>query len=165
MIGRNKALPLILLTAAALAGCAAPTATIDLMTVARKGIAYSQEAQSQQHAEILRRMADQAAALDAAFDADVRLVAAGQVKDAQGRPVELSPEWVISARKGYVAARGLLEKQMRSQELANAKQQENLVAADEALEMACQLIVQRWNVGQRVKQQLLKMQRRLVNER
>jgi len=164
MIVRYRTLPLISLVAFSLAGCAAPSATLDLITVARKGIASARESQAAQHAEIIERLKAQTAALDSAFDADVRLAAAGQITKPDGRPVELSVDWIISARKGYVAARDLLAEQIRSAEVAHVARQDNLKAADEALEMASQLTVQQWNIAERIKQHLMAVQRRLVHE-
>jgi hypothetical protein len=143
------------------AGCAAPPATLDLISVAREAVAQAKaDAKSRQAADSAQMQA-QAAALDAAFDADVRLVAAGQLPDADGRPVELSAEWVISARKGYSAARALSEQNARSADAASRVALDNLDAADEALRMAADLVVANWNVSQRVKQYLMDAQRGL----
>jgi len=144
-------------------GCAAPGATLDLITVARKGLAMSRQAQADRHAEIVRRLQAGIAELDGAFDNDVRLVAAGQIKSPDGQPAGLTPEWVISARKGYSAARDLVAEDIRAAEQAGAADEDNLKAADEALEMASQLVVQQWSIGERLKQQLIDAQRRLVN--
>jgi len=163
MIERGRLLVVLSLCMAS-AGCAAPRATLELITAARKGIHSARQDAIDRHDEAIKRLEAQVAALDAAFDADVRLVAAGQVADADGEPVELTAEWIISARKGYAAARGLLAEQMRSAEAARAAGLDNLDAADESLEMASQLIVSRWNVAERVKQHLLSLQRRLANE-
>ena len=165
MNDRNRAVALLLLVGLVPPGCSAPAAAVDLITIARRGIASSQKGHEQQHGEIVRRLSVQAAALDSGFDADVRLAAAGQLKTAKGEPVELSPEWIVSARKGYIAARDLLAEQIRLGELAHAKQQDNLKIADESLEMATQLIVQQWNVAERIKHHVLNIQRSLVNDR
>jgi len=164
MIVAYRTLLLILPMAFSLVGCAAPTATLELITVARKGILSAQESQAAQHAEIVERLKAQTAALDSAFDADVRLAAAGQIAKPDGRPVELTVDWIISARKGYVAARDLLSEQIRSAEAAHVAGQDNLKAADEALEMASQLTVQQWNIAERIKQHLIAVQRRLVHD-
>ncbi len=148
---------------AMLTGCSAPTATLDLITVARKGLTLAKQAQIDQHTELANRLESQTASLDTAFDADVRLVAAGQIKNSDGKPVALTPEWVISARKGYAAARDLLAKQARSAEAAHATRLDNLNAADEALDMATQLIVQQWAITNRIRQELINVQRRLIN--
>jgi hypothetical protein len=139
-------------------GCAAPPATLDLLSVARKAVAQAKvEAESRQAADAARTQA-QAAALDAAFDADVRLAAAGGLTDAEGKPVALTAEWVISAQKGYSAARDLLDQNMRSTAAAHQTAIDNLDAADEAMEMASELIVANWNVSQRIKQYLMNVQ-------
>lgn len=146
-----------------LGGCAAPPATMDLITVARKGLAMAKEAQASQHAEIVRHLESQSAAMDQAFDADVRLAATGQIKTADGQAVAFSPEWVIAARKGYAAARDTLRRELCDAQTANAARTDNLKAADEALDMASQLIVQQYSISEQVKLQLINVQRSLRN--
>ena len=158
----SKILP-ILLVVILLAGCSAPSATLDLITVARKGITSAQEAEQANHALLVQRLEAQKSSLDVAFDADVRLAAAGQIKDNAGRPVALTPEWVISARKGYAAARDLTDKQIRSAQTAHATRMDNLRAADESLDMASQLILRQWSVSEKIRQHLINLQRRLTH--
>jgi hypothetical protein len=69
--------------------------------------------------------------------------------------VAFTPQWVISERRGYTAARDELGEQIRSAEAVHAVRQDNLTAADEALDMASQLIVAQWNIAQRLKAALL----------
>ncbi len=145
-----------------LSGCTAPASTLQLITVARKAISGAREGQIAQHDEIVRNLHAQANALDHAFDNDVRLVAAGQIKDAQGKSLTLTGEWVISARKGYTAARGLIAEQVRSAEAAHAKRLDNLKAADESLEMASELVIRQLNVTERIRQHLLSVQQAIV---
>ncbi len=164
MIVRDKMLGSVVVSLVFLSGCSAPTATLDLLTVARKGISSAADEEAHQHREIVKRLAAQMAALDSAFDADVRLVGAGQIRTGEGTPVELSPEWVISARKGYIAARDLLNEQVQSSQAAHAARRDNLKAADEALEMASELIVRQWNIAERVKQHVLNVQRRIIHD-
>lgn len=156
---------LLVLAAGALTGCAAPSATLDLISVARKGIASAKRESDAAYADNQRRLEAQAASLGAAFDADVKLAAAGKITSADGKAVKLSAEWVISARKGYAAARDLLSKQLYSSRLAHQTAVDNLTASDEALDMACELILSRWNISQQVKMRLLDIQRSLTNER
>ncbi len=111
----------------------------------------------------MKQIEAQQAALDAAFDADVALAAAGGLKDPNGQPVPFSPQWVISARRGYTAARDVLASQVRQADAAHSVHQDNLAAADEALDMASQLIVAQWNIAERLKTQLVAAQRRLTN--
>lgn len=151
--------------AALLTGCSAPQATLDLITAARKGLAVAQEAEAQQHQQVLGQLRANVGSLDAAFDADVRLVVAGGIESLGGEPVTLSAEWVISARKGYAAARDAIADQMSSAESAHLIRQDNLQASDEALEMASQLIVQHSLFGQRVRQALLNAQQELSHGR
>jgi len=145
------------------AGCSAPTATLNLITFARKALVSAQQAQAAQHDELTQHLKKQATALDAAFDNDVRLVAAGQIKGASGEPIELTPEWVVSARKGYAAARDLIADEIRSAESSHAAELDNLKAADEALDMASQLIVRQSAIAEQIKQQLISVQRRLAH--
>jgi len=141
-----------------LGGCAAPTATLDLISVARKGIAIARTDAQTRRVDAASRMASQVAALDAAFDADVRLAEAGSLTDDEGESVELTAEWVISARKGYSAARASLEERIRSVSDAHMAAIDNLDACDEALAMASQMIVANWNVSQHIKQYILEIQ-------
>ncbi len=154
----------IVLALAAPLGCAPPSASLELISVARKGLASAKEAQEAAHAQQARQWQLQAAALDAAFDADVKLAAGGQIVDAQGRPLAMTPAWVISARKGYAAARDLVAQQREAAAADHLVRMDNLAAADEALEMATQLVLQQLNVDTRVRQQLLDAQKRLVSE-
>jgi len=155
----------LLIALALLAGCSTPPATLELLAVARAGLADALEAQRVQHADTLGRLDAQSAALDAAFDADVRLVAAGGVQDADGNPVALTPEWVISTRQGYAAAVGALAEQRRLAEREHAIRADNLAAADEALEMAAELISRQSNMNEDLRQYLLALQRRWIDER
>lgn len=155
----------VFLLAAALApaaGCQSQSASLELITVARRGLAMAQEAEAALHARQVKQLEVQAASLDAAFDADVKLLAAGQVRDAQGKPLSLTPEWVISARKGYAAARDVVGRQARDGDSAHATRVDNLQASDEALEMASQIILQQMALGQTIRQQLLEAQRKLA---
>ena len=165
MVTGTKLLICLVVAACPLAGCSAPSATLDLITVARMGIKSAAEVQTANHAELLRHYDTQAKALDSAFDADVRLVAGGQLADAAGKPVKLTAEWVISARKGYAAASGMIADQKRNAEAAHAVHLDNLNAADEALDMASQLIVQQSSLTQKLKQHLIGIQRRLIDGR
>lgn len=153
--------PLIVAVLAAIVpgGCTAAPATLELITVARRALSEAKDTQAAQHAQLIQQMEAQQAALDAAFDADVTLAAAGGITDAQGQPVTFSPQWVISARRGYIAARDALAEQVRATEAAHAVRQDNLTAADEALDMAAHLIVTQWNIAERLKTVLLAAQR------
>ncbi|MBN1942718.1 MAG: hypothetical protein JW849_05420 [Phycisphaerae bacterium] len=148
---------LVLFLAMLLPGCASPTATVDLIGVAKKSLAATATTQQQSHERLVGQYQAQQAALDAAFDADVRLAAAGQLKNARGEPVELSADWIVSARKGYAVARDLLAEQIRKETETHAVEQDNIAAAVEALQMAEELTVLQWNVSERFKQQFLKL--------
>jgi hypothetical protein len=151
--------------AVAFTGCGGPPATVDLITAARKGLALARESQAARHGEMLRQLGAQAGTLDDAFDADVHLAAAGQLKDAQGKPLAMTPEWVISARKGYATARDALAGQVRAEDAAHTVETDNLKAADEALDMAQRLIVEQWAIAGPMQQAILNAQRRLINGR
>jgi len=153
------------LLGAVLSGCGDSTAAMDLITAAREGLTMEQRAVAAQHEQALRDLQAQQAAMDAAFDADVQLAAAGKILDADQQPIALTPEWVIEARQGYIAARDALTAQQRSAEAAYAAQLDNLRASDESLEMASQLILQQSRLAGRVQQVLLNTQRRLADGR
>ena len=149
--------------AVVLGGCSAPSATLELITVARKALAEAKQTQAVQHDDLVKQLEANKAALDAAFDADVALAAAGGLKDANGQPVPFTPQWVISARRGYAAARDVLAQQVQQADAVHAVNQDNLTAADESLDMAAQLIVATWNVAERLRMQLLAAQRSLTH--
>jgi hypothetical protein len=158
---------MVLLTAvlpAVLAGCGAPTATLDLISVARRGLADARKAELQRKEEMTRRVETQMAALDDAFDADVRLVSAGDVTGADGKPVELSADWVISARKGYSAAGRMLMEQALADQADHLQRLDNLSAADEALQMAGGLIVRQAAISQRARNVLMQLHRRIIHD-
>lgn len=152
----------VLLLAGVAGGCSPPSASLELIAVARQGMAAAKQAQQQYHQREADLLASQAAALDAAFDADVRLAAAGQITDAAGRPVPLTADWVISARKGYSAARDAVAGQIRSREASHAVEMDNLSAADEAMEMAARLILEQMSLSARFRQELMQAQERLA---
>jgi hypothetical protein len=135
-----------------LSGCAAPAATLELIAVARAGLADARTAQRQSHDVQMRLFAQQQSALDAAFDADVRLAEAGAIRDAQGNPVAMDGRWVIGARKGYIAARDAVVQQAFAAQAVHATRQDNLIAADEALHMACTLILEQQGLSIRLRQ-------------
>ncbi|MCJ7544568.1 MAG: hypothetical protein MUP47_08425 [Phycisphaerae bacterium] len=155
------AVPLLAAVLAAIVpcGCTAAPATLELIAVGRRALVEAKDTQTAQHAQLVEHIEAQQAALDAAFDVDVTLAAAGGITDAQGQPVQFTPQWVISARRGYIAARDALAEQVRTAEAAHAIRQDNLTAADEALDMASQLIVAQWNITERLKTFLLSAQR------
>jgi hypothetical protein len=146
-----------------LGGCSAPSATLELITTARKALTEAKQTQTAQHDDLVKQLEANKAALDAAFDADVALAAAGGLKDANGQAVPFTPQWVISARRGYAAARDVLAQQVQQVDAANAVNQDNLNAADESLDMAAQLIIAQWNVAERLRTQLLNAQRSLTH--
>jgi len=138
----------------AVGGCAPPAATLELIAVARAGLADAKASQQQSHDARMLQFAQQQAALDAAFDTDVRLAEAGELRDAQGNPVAMDGRWVIGARKGYVAARDAVAQQARSAQAVHATRQDNLAAADEALQMARTLIIEQQGMSIRMRQYL-----------
>ncbi len=158
-----RTITIMMCVACVVAGCTAPTATLDLITIALKASASASDAVDAQHAELITHLRRQLAALDSAFDADVRLAEGGQIPGPTSQPVKLTAQWVISARKGYAAARDLLAGQMRSAEISHAARVDNLRAGDEALEMASQLIVRQWSVGERIGRKILETHGRLVH--
>jgi hypothetical protein len=123
----------------------------------------ARQAEVEHHAQLAKQVEAQLASLDIAFDADVRLAAAGQVRDPDGKVLTLTADWVISARKGYAAARDILAGQTRSADASHAVRVDNLKAADDALDMAAQLTVQQWAITNNLRQELINVQRRLIN--
>ena len=158
---RKKGQPVLRILCVAVAlifltGCQTPAAVLDLVRIGQMGLDDARVAQQKLYAKRTQSRQTQLAALDAAFDADVRLVAAGAVKTPDG-PVALDADWVISARKGYGAARSLLEQQSRDDLAAHAIELDNLRAAHEALQLANQLVVSQWNAGAQIKQQFMQL--------
>ncbi len=148
--------------AMAIGGCGAAPAALELIAQAQKGLDQARRAQQAQHEQIVAQMESQSVALDDAFDRDVRLVEAGKITDSSGRPVEFDAEWVISARRGYAAARDVLGEQINRQQASHEDDADNLDAADEALEMAAELIVYQSSLTGRLKQRLLDIYGRLT---
>jgi hypothetical protein len=145
-------------------GCQAPAATLELLAVAQAGLddadAAARNAQQQRVAQYQQTLNS----LDAAFDADVKLVAVGGATDPDGRPIALTPEWVIEARQGYAAARSLLAEQALQQAAVHETHLDNLQAARDALELARTLIVTSWSVRTSLKEQFLSLQRSLSHD-
>jgi len=147
---------------AVLAGCTLPSATIDLIRVAQKGLADERQAVEATHDQLIEQLEGRQASLDAAFDADVRLAAGGQIEDPKGNPVALSPEWIISARKGYIAARDAIGGELVNVELVRQSRLDNLHAMQEALSMATDLVIRQSLLAENVKQYLSRIHRRLT---
>jgi hypothetical protein len=163
MTARTKSM--LLVPVLCLVGGCHTTAAVDLVTVARRGLAEARAVQQEQHDERMRRLAAQKQALDAAFDADVKLAAAGAITGADGETVALTAEWVIAARKGYAAARDVVTEQMLSAERVHATRMDNLSAADEALEMATDLLLRQAALVEPVRRKLLDIHRRWTHDR
>ena len=149
---------LILLCLISQLGCSAPTATTGLIAQGQRGLADARHAQQRTYARYCASHQMQLRTLDDAFDADVKLVAAGQLTGPDAQPVPLSADWVISARRGYAFARDTLATQFASETHAHAIQLDNLAAATEALHLANELTVLQWNVSARIKQAFLRNQ-------
>lgn len=147
-----------------LSSCSAPPATMELVTVAQKALRDAQSLEQDRHQESLARLGELESAMDAAFDADARLVEAGRIPGSDGQPLPLSAEWVISARKGYAAGRWALALQRSRNEQQHATHLDNLVAADEALGLAGQLILQQYALSESARQVILAAQRRFIRE-
>lgn len=139
-------------------GCSAPTATTGLIAQGQHGLSDARHEQQRTYARYCASHQMQLRALDDAFDADVRLVAAGQLTGEDDHPIPLSADWVIAARRGYALARDTLAKQFASETHAHTIQLDNLAAATEALRLANELTVLQWNVSARIKQAFLRNQ-------
>jgi hypothetical protein len=139
-------------------GCSSPIATTGLIAQGQHGLSDARHAQQRTYARYCASHQSQLHALDDAFDADVKLVAAGQIAGDDGQPIPLSSDWVIAARRGYALARDMLATQFASETHAHAIQLDNLSAATEALHLANELTVLQWNVSARIKQAFLRNQ-------
>ena len=151
------------LAAALLAGCGSPPSSLELIGVAQKALTDAAQYQQQRHQEAVANLDSLQGSLDAAFDADARLVESGKLADADGKPVALNAAWVISARKGYAAARDALAQQRQKAEAAHATQLDNLTAANEALDLSRGLIIQSSSISAQAKQMLMDLERRFVH--
>jgi hypothetical protein len=140
-----------------IAGCSDPAA-LELLTVARHALAEAREELAGDREEYHAQMAFQLHALDGAFDADVRLAASGGIVNADGETIALTPEWVIASRKGHSAARDALLLQMRSAEANYATRQDNLLAADEAIDRAGRVMLKWSLLGKDIQQMLIQSQ-------
>ena len=160
---KRKTVPAVMVAAMLLGGCTTAPAAMELITVARKGLAQAKSAEQQRYADDRGDMAAQRAAMARAFDADVRRVAAGTVRDADGNAVGLTPEWVISAQRGYTAATELLLEEALAAQHSHAVRMDNLTAADEALEMAGQLMLRQAAMTEKLRGAWTRMQRRLID--
>lgn len=145
-------------------GCGAPPATIELISVAERALIDATDFQSARQAEQTQQLDSALSSLDAAFDADVRLVEAGKITDSTGKTIPLSAEWVISARKGYAAARNALGQHRGRVETAHATHQDNLAAAGEALALAKILILEHSSLTARARSLLTALQRRFIHD-
>jgi hypothetical protein len=144
-------LPIACCLLSLLPGCSAGTATISLIDQAARGIDMLSASLETVHAQQLAGWTAQEAALDAAFDADLRLAEAGKITDADGKPVALTAAWVISARKGYVAGRTVVAANAASSERAHAVDRDNAKASKQALVMARTLAVMSMNISENLK--------------
>ncbi len=150
---------LVLAIAGLLGGCTAAPANLELISVARVGLAQAASFQQAQQQALDAGFDAQQQALDAGFDADVRRVAAGELRRPDGSGVELSAEWVISARRGYAAARDALADARRQNQAQAVLAADNLAAADEALHLAAGLILQQHRLSQHLRRALLEPHR------
>lgn len=144
-------------------GCASPTATIDLINVAKKALQQAGEEKQVMYEQQQKMYRSQITALDDGFDADVKMIAAGGIKTAEGETVTLTPEWIISARQGYSAARAAIETQMLAAEKNNMIEQDNLKVGIESLDMAQELEIMQWNIAEAFKVQFKKLTERNDN--
>jgi len=169
MVANHKSLGWPCLVAALISiaicpGCGTPPATLELISVAREALTDARQYDSARHAEALQRLESTKVALDAAFDADVKLVEAGGIADSAGRPVRLTADWVISARKGYAIGRDALAEQRHRVETSHVTHLDNLSAGSEALDLARDLIILHSTLTGRARQFVMSLQRRLTHD-
>src|SRR5688500_15727577 len=110
---------------ALLAGCAPYTRVqIGLAEQARRGVAMWQQREAERGSVVRAEFAQRRAELARAFDDDVRERPAG----------ELSPQWVIEARKAYAAGLDVIARAESSAVAANETARRNAEATDQALQ-------------------------------
>jgi len=116
----------LLLTLMVLAQGCAPYAQvqIDLLEQSRRGIVQVHRSLDQKSELIKSFHAQRRRQLDEAFDADVR------------QRAELTPEWVIDARRTYAAAIDVLHEASSASARAAEIDRRNLAAIDQALQQA-----------------------------
>jgi hypothetical protein len=103
-------------------GCSAYTASqMALATQARKGAAIWMARETARDDEVKQACAAKRAALDQAFDADVRQ---------QANP---SPDWIVEARKAYAIGLGAIAQSESAALAANDAARRDAAAADAAL--------------------------------
>jgi len=111
----------------ALAGCAPYTRVqIGLVEEARRGVAMWQERETERDAAARDQFTQRRAELGRAFDDDVRERAA-----AGG---EISPDWVVEARKAYAAGLDVIGKAESASVAGNETARRNADATDQALQ-------------------------------
>lgn len=135
------------------AGCGTLPATMDLVEVAREGVAGAQLAEEEHYALQQQWLADRQSQLARAFDSDVRQVAAGAIVRADGSSVVFDAQWVIDARRGYDVAVGAMHEQSLADWQAHQMRLDNLAATDDALARAHDLLTARWTLLQALRPQ------------
>jgi hypothetical protein len=149
---------------AILAGCSGPPAALDLIAAGRMALDEARQAELAGQVEQTERLGAHVAALDAAFDADVRLAETGALVGPDGAPIVLDGQWVIDARRGYAVALRAMYDARRDADQAHATRLDNLQAGDDALQMAEELITRDMNLREPIRQRLLALQRRWTHE-
>jgi hypothetical protein len=128
------------------AGCGTLPATMDLIAVARTGVVHAQAAEEEYYAAQQQWLAERQSQLAAAFDNDVRRVAAGELLRADGSQVTFDAQWVIEARRGYDVGISALHHQAVNDLQVHHARLDNLAATDEALAGAHELLLARWTL-------------------
>ena len=124
----------LLLAVTPLGGCSSYTASqAALVQKARKGVAVWASRESVRDEEVSRSYALKRAALDSAFDADVRQRAASAIGAGAGGSA-LDADWVIEARRGYAAGLSALAQAQSAALAANDAARRDAAATDAALE-------------------------------
>ena len=110
---------------ALLVGCAPYTRVqIGLVEQARRGVAMWQQREAERDSAVRAEFDRRRAELGRAFDDDVRERPAG----------ELSPQWVIEARKAYAAGLDVIGRAESAAAAANETARRNAEATDQALQ-------------------------------
>lgn len=146
------------------AGCSGPEATLELVRVARLGLAEAVAAEQAGYEQARGRLTGDAAALGAAFDADLQAAFAGRLLDAEGRPIEPDLAWLTEARQGYAAALALAYQNQRQADLEHRTRLDNLAASDEALLLAEQMLNRQIDLQSTLQRRLVEVQRRQIHD-
>lgn len=144
-----------------LPGCGPPRSSIQLVDIARDGVKSARKNAEQDLQAILELYDQQLQSLDAAFDQDIQEVSSGAVLETDDSAVQLTAAWVIRARKGYAAARMVIERQRHRRIADHLLEVKNLDAVDWALRALEDVLALRFETDRTVRSQLVDLRRKI----